>query len=87
MPETMRLADPIGRPADVDLPQDQYLVGGTRVEVRNQFTQRWSRGFVVSAVVDGRYELTRMSDGEVLPVTFDSDLVRMERKKQGLWWA
>jgi hypothetical protein len=65
------------------------LVGlepGTRVEVRSRFDQRWSRGFEVAAVEPDGYRLRRLSDGEVLPVVFDGDDVREERRKQGLWW-
>jgi hypothetical protein len=60
---------------------------GTRVEVRRRFDQRWARGFEVAEVIeDDGYRLRRLSDGTVLPTSFDADDVRSERKKQGLWW-
>jgi hypothetical protein len=63
------------------------LEPGTRVEVRQRFDRRWTRGFeVVEASADG-YRLRRRSDGSVLPGVFSSSDVRVERRKQGLWWA
>lgn len=61
---------------------------GMSVEVRRRFDQRWTRGFEVAEVVGGRYRLKRLSDGEILPVEFDAEEIRPERKKrQGMWWA
>ncbi|MDZ4825164.1 MAG: hypothetical protein SGJ13_01725 [Actinomycetota bacterium] len=62
---------------------------GTHIEVRSRFEQRWSRGFVVSEIVnnDGRdrFRVKRRSDGAVLPVLFEGDDVREERRRQ-MWW-
>ena len=65
---------------------EQYLKPGTRVEVRGRFDGKWSRGFEVAEVLADGYRVTRLSDGSVLPVEFDPDDVRKERR-QGLWWA
>ncbi|MEY2474981.1 MAG: hypothetical protein QOG87_296 [Actinomycetota bacterium] len=64
----------------------ERLEPGTRVEVRQRFDQHWSRGFEVADAVDDGYKLKRLSDGSVLPVVFDEDEVRPEKKKSGLWW-
>jgi hypothetical protein len=66
---------------------DGALAPGTRVEVRNRFEGRWSRGFEVAEAVTGGYVVRRVSDAEILPVRFDEDDVRAERRRQGLWWA
>lgn len=58
---------------------------GTKVEVRRRFDQHWARGFEVADHVDGGYRLRRLSDGEVLPVAFDAESLRKERKKS-TWW-
>lgn len=62
---------------------------GTKVEVRSQFDQAWSAGFEVAACEDGddeaRYRVRRLSDGMILPRTFDEAEVRRERKR-GMWW-
>lgn len=65
---------------------DEALEPGTRVEVRNRFDGRWSRGFEVAAVEEEGYRLLRLSDLTTLPVTFGADTVRKERRRQGLWW-
>lgn len=70
--------------ADVD---GGDLEPGTRVEVRNAYDGRWSRGFSIADTTGGRYRLRRHSDDSVLPVDFDPDDVRRERRRQGLWWA
>jgi hypothetical protein len=63
---------------------------GTRVEVRSRFEQRWSRGFEICEVVDSdghdRYRVRRRSDGSVLPVLFDADDLREERRNK-MWWV
>ena len=63
---------------------------GTRVEVRSRFESRWSRGFEVvncdDAQGDCRYQLRRRSDGSILPVLFDEDDLREERRRQ-TWWV
>jgi hypothetical protein len=66
---------------------DGAFAPGTPVEVRNRFEGRWSRGFEVAEVVPGGYVVRRVSDAEILPVRFDEDDVRAERRRQGLWWA
>jgi hypothetical protein len=64
------------------------LEPGTRVEVRRRFDQRWARGFEVVESVNGDgYRIKRLSDGSVLPAEFDEEDVRVERRKQGMWWA
>ena len=56
--------------------------------MRRKFDQRWARGFeIAETVADDAYRLRRLSDGTVLPAEFPADDVRVERKKQGLWWA
>jgi hypothetical protein len=62
---------------------------GTRVEVRSRFEAAWSRGFEVEEEVRegvaARYKLRRRSDGSILPVLFDEDDLREERRR-GTWW-
>ena len=58
---------------------------GTRVEVRRRFDAGWAQGFEVAKVNRDGYLLRRLSDGDVLPVAFEPDDVRKERKK-GTWW-
>ena len=64
---------------------------GTRVEVRNRFDARWSRGFEIVEVVTPngapptRYRVRRRSDGSVLPVEFDEDDLREDKRRQ-TWW-
>jgi hypothetical protein len=50
---------------------------GTRVRVRSSLG-RWSRGFVVTAFLAGRYQLRRESDGTVLPAEVGPNKVRLE---------
>jgi hypothetical protein len=69
-----------------DAQADERLEPGTKVEVRRRFDQHWSRGFEVAEAVDDGYKLKRLSDNSVLPVVFDEDEVRLEKKKSGLWW-
>lgn len=59
---------------------------GTRVEVRNRFDGAWARGFEVASSESGRYRVVRLSDGDVLPVTFDAEDVRRERSRE-TWWV
>jgi hypothetical protein len=63
----------------------ELLPIGTKVEVRRRFDQHWARGFEVAGHEGERYQLRRLSDGEVLPVAFDQDSLRKERKKS-TWW-
>lgn len=66
---------------------------GTRVEVRRRFDERWSRGFEIVDCEEGngggegvRYHVRRRSDGSVLPVLFDEDDLREERRRS-TWWV
>jgi hypothetical protein len=63
---------------------------GTRVEVRSRFDERWSRGFAIDEVVEEngtrRYRVRRRSDDAVLPVLFDEDDLREERRRS-TWWV
>lgn len=65
---------------------EEFLKPGTRVEVRGRFDGTWSRGFEVAEVLVDGYRLKRLSDGAVLPVDFDVDDVRKEKRRQGMWW-
>jgi hypothetical protein len=62
---------------------------GSHVEVRSRFEDRWSRGFEISEIVNtnGRdcYRVRRRSDGSILPVLFDENDLREERRR-GTWW-
>lgn len=69
-----------------DARADERLEPGSKVEVRRRFDQHWSRGFEVAESLDDGYRLKRLSDGSVLPVVFDADEVRPEKKKSGMWW-
>jgi hypothetical protein len=62
------------------------LEPGTRVEVRRRFDQHWSRGFEIAEVGPDGYRLKRLSDGSVLGTDFSDEEIRLEKKKQGLWW-
>ncbi len=62
------------------------LAPGTKVEVRNGFDGRWSKGFEICDADDDGYRLRRLSDGTVLPRRFTGDLVRRERRGT-LWWV
>lgn len=65
----------------------ETLQEGDRVEVRRRFDAQWSKGFEISGVdADGRLRLRRLSDGDVLPVPFDVDDVRKERRRGSMWW-
>lgn len=61
---------------------------GTHVEVRNSFDNEWSRGFEIAEIVDksSKLRIRRRSDGAVLPVTFEVDDVREERRRK-MWWV
>ena len=69
---------------------DQPVTPGTRVEVRSRFDQRWARGFEVAEVVASddapRYRVRRRSDGSLLPVLFDDDDLREEKRHSNMWW-
>jgi len=63
------------------------LEPGTRVDVRNRFEGRWSRGFeILEQTDDGAYLVLRLSDRSVLPETFGRDDVRRERRRDNWWY-
>jgi hypothetical protein len=59
---------------------------GDRVEIRKRFDAQWAHGFEVIAVDGDRVQVKRLSDGDVLPVTFAPEDVRPERKRGSMWW-
>ena len=59
---------------------------GDKVEIRKRFDAQWARGFEVTAVDDDGIKVKRLSDGDVLPVTFAPEDVRAERKRGSMWW-
>ena len=68
----------------------QYFVAvhpvGTKVEIRNRFDGRWTKGFVVEAAdPEEGYRVRRVSDNSVLPVAFAPDEVR--ERKRDMWWV
>jgi hypothetical protein len=65
---------------------DTELAEGTPVDVRNRFVGSWSHGFEIAERTQGGYRVKRLSDDSVLPDVFASEDVRLERRKQGLWW-
>jgi hypothetical protein len=65
---------------------DTLLAEGTPVDVRNRFVGSWSHGFEIAERIAGGYRVRRLSDNSVLPDVFQSEDVRPERRKQGLWW-
>ena len=64
---------------------EDHLDLGAKVEVRRRFDARWARGFEIAEVTDNGYRLRRLSDKELLPVEFEPDDIRPERKR-GTWW-
>ena len=52
---------------------------GTRIEVLNSFSGRWSRSFEVAGREGDRYHVRRLSDGHVLPEVFPREGIRPER--------
>ena len=63
---------------------------GTEVEIRNQLDRSWSGGFVVESLAgNGRYFISRTSDGAVLPSEFPPSAVRRVKKraKNSMWWV
>jgi hypothetical protein len=59
---------------------DQSLVPGVGVEVRNRFSDSWSRGFEIAAIEEQLYRLRRRSDGEVLPRLFSGADLRRQHE-------
>ena len=74
-------------PQAVDAYVGDTVEPGTKVEVRSRFDESWARGFEIAEVTEHGYRIRRLSDGDVLPVEFDEDDVRREKRRQGLWWA
>ena len=71
-------------PPPVSLP-DPFLAPGTRVELRKRLDGDWARGFEVLSAGPEGYRVRRLSDGGELPLLFQDDDVRKE-KKRGTWW-
>lgn len=51
---------------------------GTRVEIRNQYLHRWSRGFQVAAIIEETYLIRRLADGRLLPRCFGFEDIRLQ---------
>ena len=66
-------------------PNSALLTSGTHVEIKSTFEPRWATGFEVIDHTDAGYRVRRLSDGEELPVIFDFNDVRSE-KKRDYWW-
>lgn len=70
---------------------DRQVDPGTHVEVRSRFDRAWARGFEVAEQVEAgegwRYRVRRRSDGSVLPILFEGDELREERRKNDMWWV
>lgn len=63
------------------------LEAGDRVEVRRRFDAQWARGFEIVEQTANGYRVRRESDGEVLPVEFTEDEVRLAHKRHNdFWW-
>jgi hypothetical protein len=71
-------AEPLSRSAP------RPLAVGTKVEVKQRFDGRFTKGFEVASVDSGGYRLRRQSDGTVLPVVFARAEIRRER--HSTWW-
>jgi len=63
------------------------LAPGDNIEVFNRFNSRWVGGFEIAERGEKGYLLRRLSDRAVLPVPFDEEDVRRDRRRsQGFWW-
>jgi hypothetical protein len=60
------------------------LADGTKVEVRQRYDGRFSKGFEVAGQDADGYRIRRLSDGSVLPVSFARGEIRRER--HSTWW-
>ena len=63
---------------------------GTEVEIQNQLDRTWSAGFVVESLAgNGRYFISRTSDGTVLPTEIGPNALRRVKKraKNSMWWV
>ena len=49
---------------------------GARIEIRNIYLQRWSRGFQVAAIIADGYLVRRLADNFILPRAFGPDDIR-----------
>jgi hypothetical protein len=71
------------------MPNLERVRPGTHVEVRTRYEQRWSRGFEVAEIVQAadreQFRVRRRSDGSQLPVLFDANDLREERRRS-TWW-
>jgi hypothetical protein len=63
----------------------EYRVAGPEigdlVEVATRFTGSWSGGFVVADVDQHCYRLRRLSDGQLLPISFAAHELRADRRR------
>ena len=71
-------------PPPADLTRSRFPTG-TKVEVRRKFDDKWATGFEVAEATSETVQLRRLSDGELLPVSFAIEDVRKE-KKNSTWW-
>lgn len=62
------------------------LAEGDKVEVRRRFDAQWAKGFEVVETTAAGVRVRRLSDGDILPVVFDPDDVRKERRRNDFWW-
>jgi hypothetical protein len=71
------------------MPNLERVRPGTHVEVRTRYEERWSRGFEVAEIVQAadreQFRVRRRSDGSQLPVLFDANDLREERRRS-TWW-
>jgi hypothetical protein len=68
-------------------PDDGLLEHGTRIEVRQRFDGKWSKGFLVESATTEGYTVRRELDGVVLPERFPVDDIRHEKRHRLLWWT
>jgi hypothetical protein len=71
-------------PSAEDLGARSPIEPGTVVEVRNRVEGTGVRG--VSVAEDGDYLIRRLSDGSILPGSFERDAIRRERRRHSGWW-
>ena len=61
---------------------EERLAPGTRVEVRQRLDHGWAHGFEVAETQGDQYQLRRVSDRAILPVSFPRAEVRSERSQE-----
>lgn len=61
---------------------EQWLPAGTQVDVFSRFSAAWITGFEIATALNGGYQLRRLSDRSVLPVTFVGDDLRRRHQYQ-----